>query len=100
MAKPSKACTLSHYARAMFCGALILYVTPLTAAGQNPQPEKAQTENVSAVLRAELRSQQQAPWATLATRCALCLNVIIRHCFLGTPEITSVRSEMYSRVCQ
>jgi len=30
----------------MFCGALILFIAPLQVAGQNPEPEKAQTENV------------------------------------------------------
>ena len=46
MAKLSKASILSLYARAMFCGALILFIASLQAAGQNSEPEKAQTESV------------------------------------------------------
>lgn len=41
----SKVSVLSVFARAMSCGALIFLVAPLEAAGQNPEPETAQTNN-------------------------------------------------------
>jgi hypothetical protein len=43
---PSNSYLLTHGARAMVCGALILFVTPLRAGAQNSEPEKAPTENV------------------------------------------------------
>lgn len=43
MPKPSALSALSYLP---FCGILILFVAAPQAAGQNPEPEKAQTENV------------------------------------------------------
>jgi hypothetical protein len=46
MPNPSKAWVLGACVQGMFCGALILSAAPPLAAGQNPEREEAQTENV------------------------------------------------------
>ena len=65
MPKPSNACLLTHGARAIVCGALIIFATPLPTAWQNPETEEAQTENVrpgfSYITSGRSRSRKGSP---------------------------------------